>query len=103
MALGAPEIIVILMFFGIYAIFPVWGYVAGSKRSIGAAGGLLLGFFLSLLGIIIVYCTRRTDYPANPFSTLSNADELAKYKRLLDSGAITDAEYQLQKEKLLHR
>jgi len=101
MSLGAPEIIVISLVFGIYAIFPVWGYIAGSERSIGGAGSLLLGLFFSLLGIIIVYCTRRIDYPLNPFSMRSTADELAKYKQLLDSGAITEAEYQLQKAKLL--
>lgn len=34
--------------------------------------------------------------------TSSIADELAKFKTLLDSGAITEAEYSAQKEKLLN-
>jgi hypothetical protein len=59
--LGAPEIILVLIAFGMIIIFPVWGYRAGAKRTIGPIAGLLLGLFLSWIGIIIVYSTKRID------------------------------------------
>lgn len=34
-------------------------------------------------------------------ATVTNADELAKYKKLLDEGAITEEEYSKIKEKIL--
>lgn len=39
--------------------------------------------------------------PAQPASTKSAADELKKYKELLDQGAITEEEFQQQKAKIL--
>ena len=39
--------------------------------------------------------------PAQPASTKSAADELKKYKELLDQGIITEDEFQQQKAKIL--
>ena len=103
-------LILFILFLGYMLIFPVWGYRAGSKRTIGGAGGLLLGLFFNLLGILIVYCTNKTSQqPIYNFKSQSTADsksqsaadELQKYKQLLDSGAITEAEYNAQKAKIL--
>ena len=64
--IGAPEIILILIVLGLFILFPVWGYNAGSKRTVGSVGGLLLGLFLGLIGIIIIYCTgTKTVYDPN--------------------------------------
>lgn len=41
------------------------------------------------------------DVPAAPGSTASPADELLKYKELLDLGAITADEFQQKKDQLL--
>ena len=103
MSLGAPEIIIIvIIILGIYLLFPIWGYNAGSKRTIGPIVGLLLGAVLGIIGIIIIYCTPRVDeQPFHSFQPPSKADELQKYKQLLDSGAITEAEYEAQKAKIL--
>ncbi|CAN5493727.1 hypothetical protein BH09BAC6_BH09BAC6_21880 [soil metagenome] len=103
--LGAPEIILIFIALTIVLLPAVWGYNAGSKRTIGATGGLLLGLFLSLFGVLIVYCTNRVDIPFNynNFSNLSTADELQKFKQLLDSGAITEAEYNQKKAQILNK
>ena len=107
MGLGAPEIILILMASGALFIPAIWGYNAGSERSIGAVGGLLLGLFFSFIGVIIVYLTPRVNntpfYNFNTPPSASAADELQKFKQLLDSGAITEAEYQIQKDKILKR
>jgi len=103
MALGLAEIVFLLVSFLITVIIPsVWGYKVGAQRSIGAAVGLLLGFFLSYIGIIIIYLTPLSSQsnPGNsPFN--STADELQKYKQLLDSGAITEQEYNQQKARIL--
>lgn len=103
MGLGAPEIILILTALLLLLIFPVWGYRAGSKRTIGGAGGLLLGVFFNLLGVAIVYCTSKIDEKKlYNFPGHSPADDLQKYKQLLESGAITEAEYNIQKSKILN-
>lgn len=39
--------------------------------------------------------------PGDPFRSDTNADELLKYKQLLDSGAITQEEYDRKKRELL--
>jgi uncharacterized protein YqgC (DUF456 family) len=44
-----------LFYLLISVLFAVWGYKAGAKRRVGAILGLLLGFFFSLVGIIIIY------------------------------------------------
>jgi len=102
-SLGAPEIILIIIALGLLLLFPIWGYNAGSKRTVGPVGGLFLGLFLGLIGIIIVYCTNSVDEP-RPFypPSQSAADELQKYKQLFDSGAITEAEYNTQKARILN-
>lgn len=74
-----------------------------SDRTIGGTAGFFLGFFLGLIGLIIVLCSsRKLDFIPFPPSR-SAADELKKYKELLDSGAITEDEYNFQKSRLLNR
>jgi uncharacterized membrane protein len=104
MALGTPEIIIIvIVILGIYVLFPIWGYRAGSKRTMGPIVGMLLGAVLGIIGIIIIYCTPRVKFqPFYNFQAESRkADELQKFKQLLDSGAITEEEYQTQKARIL--
>ena len=102
--MGAPELILIFIALFLIVIFPVWGYREGAKRSVGATGGLLLGLFLGIIGVIIVFCTKRLDEPVyNYFQNQpSAADELHKYKQLLDNGAITEQEYNIQKGRILN-
>ena len=61
----AIAIIFVKLFFvfGIVMGFSILGYMQGKKWAIGPTGGLLLGMFLGLIGIIIVYCTSRIDQP----------------------------------------
>ncbi|MGN0655006.1 MAG: SHOCT domain-containing protein [Oscillospiraceae bacterium] len=99
----------------------------------GYEGGFWWGFFLGVIGIIIVVCKpenkevldRRCiiaggwvckkcgkrnngsvmtcECGSNKlFDTHVSADELIKYKKLLDDGAITESEYNNVKKKLLN-
>jgi uncharacterized membrane protein len=105
--LGTPEIILILFAFAI-VVLPVYlGYVAGSQRTIGGPVGLLLGLCFSYIGLIIVYLFPLNLQPkfydfSNRQPTPSGADEIMKYKQLLDSGAITEQEYNAQKARILN-
>jgi hypothetical protein len=46
-------------------------------------------------------CKGKADQGVNTGTQISNADELAKYKKLLDQGAISKADYEAMKKKLL--
>jgi hypothetical protein len=88
--LEPAHIIVIFIFLLSVVCCPIWGYKAGAQRTIGSIGGMVLGFFFNLLGILIVYCTKKVE-KKQPDNFIDRADELQKYKQLLDSGAITEA------------
>lgn len=86
----------------IFLVPAIWGYNAGAKRSVGGGMGLVLGLFLSYLGVLIVYLSPRvTVAPVQRQPSTASADELKKYKDLFDSGVITETEFNLQKQKLL--
>lgn len=57
---------IVLLIYSI--IFGIWGYNQGARRQIGNTSGFFLGFFLGLLGVIIVLCSEKIRYysPANP-------------------------------------
>ena len=83
------------------------------NESKGYEGGFAWGFWLSFIGIIVVACkpdnriytqmqnqnAANSSYSANHGQ--SAADELKKYKELMDQGVITQAEFQAKKEQLL--
>ena len=87
----------------ICCMFGIPGAIIGSNKKIGALGGFLLAFFLNIIGIIILICAKSKNV-ARPFITHESIpDQLKKYKDLLDAGAITEAEYNLQKSRLLNQ
>jgi hypothetical protein len=94
------HIIIIIIVFG--CIFGIPCAIIGSYRKIGAFAGFLLGLFLNIIGLIIVICLSPKDVQPFVYSNESIPDQLKKYKELLDSGAITEAEYNLQKSRLLN-
>lgn len=96
--MGAPELIIIIY----VGLFAFWGYKAGANRNIGSTAGLFLGLFLGFIGIIIVLCSNKIPYNTEYLQAQSIPEQLQKYKELLDSGAITEAEYNIQKGKLLN-
>jgi len=92
-ALGGMELILILLAF----LFGLAGWSVGRTRIIGGFGGALVGFFFTILGVIIIYLLPRKA----PIRIEPVTDEIKKYKELLDMGAITEDEYKTQKAKLL--
>ncbi len=57
--------------------------------------GFAWGFWLTWIGLIVCACK------ANKNAANSNSDELLKYHQLLENGAITQEEYEKQKQRLL--
>ncbi len=70
----------------------------------GYKSGFAWGFFLSFIGLIIVACypdlNAQNKMLQAPEHT--SADELMKYKELLDQGAITQREFDAKKRQLLN-
>lgn len=61
-----------------------------------------LGFLLSAIGLIVVLIMQdKSGGNSGGSGGSSNADELLKYKQLLDAGAITQSEYDSKKKELL--
>lgn len=84
--------------------FPIIGSNMGARRNMGSTNGALLGLFLGLIGIVIISCYPTIEYtPPTPMPKISGADELKKYKELLDSGAINEVEYNIKKGEILNR
>ena len=72
-------------------------------RAISKGRGMDGGFWWGLLGIIgiIVVAVRPNDKQRTSNTGLTRAEELKKYKELLDSGAITQEEFEMKKTELL--
>lgn len=78
------------------------------KTTFVVGGGNITNYYLDIEGAIaaceVTPCktTATTEDAAKaPAAAPSPADELAKFKQLLDSGAITQEEYDAQKKKIL--
>ncbi|WP_316817313.1 SHOCT domain-containing protein [Pedobacter nyackensis] len=95
--LGGGEILLLLFIVLFLVGVPFWGYKLGSVRTIGGGFGLLLALLLNLLGLLVVYLFPKIDN----LVVADAPEQLRKYKELLDSGAITEEEYQSQKARLL--
>ncbi len=80
-------------------------YINESK---GYNGGFAWGFWLNIIGIIVVACKpdnrsfSQPQYHA-PVTKKSTADEIMEYKELYDQGIITAEEFQMKKEQLLKK
>ncbi len=90
--------------------------VIGTNRKIGGVAGFFLGLFLSVIGLIIVLCSKSLDDEKRDMAMMyamsqkpqtatktnsSTADELQKLAALRDSNAISNDEYERLKQKLI--
>ena len=57
---------------------------------------------IKLVGMLNAIAVQNEPAKAENVSAISNADELAKYKKLLDEGAISEEEYKEVKSKILN-
>ena len=83
----------------------MWGALTKSiMQKKGYKGGFLWGFFLGFLGLIAVACYPDLNAQNKVIQEpqQSTADELMKYKMLLEQGAITQEEYEAKKKQLLN-
>lgn len=92
-----PNISVLILF----AI--LWACIAdgiGEKK--GIKSGFYWGFFLSIIGVIIVCILPNENNKSNEnLNRSQSADTLKKYKELLDMGAITQEDFECMKLELL--
>lgn len=87
----------------------IWGYA--SKAVIKGKGydkktadsWTWWGFFFGIIAFLVAMSKPAYNAPSasSPRSNISNADELIKYKSLLDSGVITQEEFDAKKKELL--
>ena len=91
---GVPELLIL---FGMLIIGLLFGWGCAriaSKKGYSYGGFFALGFFLPIIGLIIALVIG--DKASAP-----TADELLKYKTLLDQGVITQEEFELKKQQLM--
>lgn len=95
--IGGPEIAIVLLI----ALWVVSGFIAkgiGEKKGYGAGLSFCAGFFLFILGIIIMAVL---PDKSGKEKAVTSADALLKYKQLLDAGAISQEEFDAKKKELL--
>ena len=100
MKIGTNELIVITIVFLILSIglaFIPANIV--NKKGYSKGGFFVFGFFLWLPALIVALCLKDTSKPV--VTTVSMADELSKYKSLLEQGIITQAEFEDKKRQIL--
>lgn len=93
--IGAPELAIIVAI----ALALAFGYFAqqfGVKKGYGQGICFAAGLFLGFVGLIVVLLL-----PDKNEAKESNVDALLGYKQLLDSGAITQEEFDAKKKELL--
>ena len=94
------ELLIIFIFS--YAFFGIiWGLATQSiGKSRGHQNCFWWGFFLGLIGLIVVVCLNPKTNNQN--NLIDNIDALDKLKRLQENGAITKEEFEENKKVLLN-
>lgn len=67
----------------------------------GQNGCFLYGFLLGIIGLIIVACLKDKSGEVETNSSSNKYEDLAKLQELKESGAITEIEFEIEKQKLL--
>lgn len=96
LGIGTPELMII--FFIVVAV--AMGFIAknfGEKKGYSAGMSFAIGFFLGLIGLVIVLLL-----PDKKKEAADNSSALLNYKQLLDAGAITQEEFDAKKKELLN-
>lgn len=91
------SIIVMALFFG---------FIAGNineNKGHSFWTGFACGALLGIIGILIVAVQKDNSDVKKVSGSYVSADELEKYKKLLDQGAITEQEFEDVKKKILNK
>lgn len=64
-------------------------------------GCFLYGLLLGFIGVIIVLCLKDKSKENDENKNFDKYDELQKLQKLKEAGAITDTEFETEKQKLL--
>lgn len=97
------------IYFVVCAVWVViWGIVVQNvNKNKGYEGGFWLGFFLGVFGLIIVLSKPNLKVTPIVIQRMENdetdADKLIAFKKLLDDGVLTQAEYDAKKAEILSR
>ena len=79
----------------------IWAYLSryiGLKKGIDT--GYIWGYCLGIIGFIVV-CVLQGENTKEQTSNSSKYEDLEKLQKLKESGAITDVEFEIEKQKLL--
>lgn len=98
LGMGVPEMFVLSLVFAI--IFCAASLKVGSSKGYSPALCGVVGFFLGLIGLIIVAVLPNKNID-KAFAQSSGADSLLKYKQLLDQGVISQDEFDRKKKEIL--
>ena len=89
-------IVAVMIWIGCGCLCEYLGNLKGQK------GCFLYGLLLGIIGIIIVLCLKdKSGEINNSNKGASKYEDLAKLQKLKESGAITDVEFEIEKQKLL--
>ena len=95
LGLGSAEFSIIWL--AISIAIAIWCGNKAEAKGYQKILGILLGFFLSFIGVILILL-----FPDKKEEEAKQApDQLIKYKQLLDVGAITQEEFDKKKSELL--
>lgn len=103
----------LILFLGGIALYFLPSIIGASKANAGAIFALNLFLGWTFIGWVVALVWALTTDPPRPFvpptrtvssnqSSSSIADEISKLVALREKGAITEAEYQREKEKILN-
>ena len=92
-------VIVVGIILGVIAWCCLWGVICNAialPKNINY--GFLLGFFLGLIGLIIVICL-----PENTKNSVNDVETLEKLVELKEKGILSEAEFKEKKESILKK
>lgn len=91
----------ILIILGIVIWGSIWGIATQSiGNSKNISGCFWWGFFLGIIGIIVVACLKDNTTVTN---NSDNVEALDKLQKLKESGAISEQEFESSKQKILNK